>query len=790
MSLGKKYDFKESEKKWIKFWIEKGIYNFDPKSKKEIFSIDTPPPYVSASHLHVGHAMHYSQFEFIARYKRMRGYNVFFPMGFDDNGLPTERYVEKKYKIDKSKTKREDFTKLCLKETEEGRKNYEELWNSLGFSVDWNLTYSTINDHCTKIAQKSFLDLYKKGLLKRKDIPIIWDTKLQTSLAQADLEDVEQESYFNDIIFKCGDKDLIISTTRPELLPACVALFFNPDDERYKPLEGKKAKVPLFDYEVPIMKDESVDIDKGTGLMMVCTFGDKEDIEKWMKYKLPLRIVITKDGKMNESAGKYEGLKIKEAREKIIEDLKEANLLIKQEKIKHVVNVSERSGAEIEFIKSEQWVIDLLNHKDELIKQADKINWYPEYMKVRYKHWVENLQWDWVISRQRYYGVPFPVWYKKDNGEVVLPSEDELPVDPRSGYVPKGYKKEDLIPEEDVMDTWMTSSLTPQINARWGEKDELDLLPMSLRPQAHDIIRTWAFYTIVKAYYHDKSIPWKDIIISGHGLDPKGRKMSKSLGNFVEAKDVVEKYSADALRFWAAGASLGKDLSYREEDVKVGFKTLTKLWNANKFALMHLEDFSLEKVELEAIDKGILSRFNDLVKEVGELFEKYEYAKSKLLTESFFWAQICDNYLEIAKDRLYNPDVRGKESRKSAQYTLYYLMLNTLKLFAPIMPFITEEIYQEGYKGWDDKESIHISGWPEFDKDLKDEAAEKIWDKFIEVLSEVRQAKAKANKSLKEEVVLVLNEEDHKLLLPCLEDLKAVTKAKEIVVGEKLEVKF
>jgi len=790
MSLGKKYDFKESEKKWIKFWIEKGIYNFDPKSKKEIFSIDTPPPYVSASHLHVGHAMHYSQFEFIARYKRMRGYNVFFPMGFDDNGLPTERYVEKKYKIDKSKTKREDFTKLCLKETEEGRKNYEELWNSLGFSVDWNLTYSTINDHCTKIAQKSFLDLYKKGLLKRKDIPIIWDTKLQTSLAQADLEDVEQESYFNDIIFKCGDKDLIISTTRPELLPACVALFFNPDDERYKPLEGKKAKVPLFDYEVPIMKDESVDIDKGTGLMMVCTFGDKEDIEKWMKYKLPLRIVITKDGKMNESAGKYEGLKIKEAREKIIEDLKEANLLIKQEKIKHVVNVSERSGAEIEFIKSEQWVIDLLNHKDELIKQADKINWYPEYMKVRYKHWVENLQWDWVISRQRYYGVPFPVWYKKDNGEVVLPSEDELPVDPRSGYVPKGYKKEDLIPEEDVMDTWMTSSLTPQINARWGEKDELDLLPISLRPQAHDIIRTWAFYTIVKAYYHDKSIPWKDIIISGHGLDPKGRKMSKSLGNFVEAKDVVEKYSADALRFWAAGASLGKDLSYREEDVKVGFKTLTKLWNANKFALMHLEDFSLEKVELEAIDKGILSRFNDLVKEVGELFEKYEYAKSKLLTESFFWAQICDNYLEIAKDRLYNPDVRGKESRKSAQYTLYYLMLNTLKLFAPIMPFITEEIYQEGYKGWDDKESIHISGWPEFDKDLKDEAAEKIWDKFIEVLSEVRQAKAKANKSLKEEVVLVLNEEDHKLLLPCLEDLKAVTKAKEIVVGEKLEVKF
>ena len=763
MNLPKRYDFKDSERKWKKYWEENNIYKFNPKDKKKIYSIDTPPPYVSASHLHVGHAMHYSQFEFIARYKRMNNYNVFFPMGFDDNGLPTERYVEKVHKVNKSKISRKEFTKLCLIETKKGIENYRKLWNLLGISVDWNLTYSTIDPRSTKVAQESFIDLYKKGFLKRKDIPIIWDVKLQTSLAQADLEDLEKKSFFSDIIFKCENEDLIISTTRPELIPACVALFYNPKDKKYKKFKGKKVKVPLFDYEVPILEDESVEIDKGTGLMMVCTFGDKEDIEKWTKYDLPLRIVISKNGRMNELAGNYEGMKIEEARKKIIEDLKTSSMITKQKKITHVVNISERSGANIEFLKSPQWAINVLDYKKNLIKQGNKINWYPEFMKIRYEHWVENLQWDWVISRQRFYGVPFPVWYHKKTGKVVLPKLNELPIDPRIGEIPKGYNKGDLIPEMDVMDTWMTSSVTTKIN---DDYDKTKLLPMSLRPQAHDIIRTWAFYSIVKSYFHDKKIPWKDIIISGHGLDHKGKKMSKSLGNFVEPSQVTEKYGADAFRFWSAGGHLGKDLFYKEEEVSTGLKTLTKLWNASKFTLMHLEDFDSKKVQLTDLDRGVLSKFNEIIKETTESFEKY------------------------AKDRLYNPSERGKEERRSAQYVLYTILNGILKMFAPIMPFITEEIYNLYFAEKEKLKSIHISNWPKYDKKKKNKVSEKIFDEFVNVLSEVRQAKTKNNKSMKEEIALTLPNKTKSLLLSSIDDFKAVTRAREIKSGSKLKIEW
>jgi len=788
MNLPKRYDFKESEKKWKKYWDSNQVYKFNSNTKQRIFSIDTPPPYVSASHLHVGHAMHYSQFEFIARYKRMKGFNVFFPMGFDDNGLPTERYVENKYEIDKSKITSKEFTRLCLKETRKGIKNYKKLWNLLGISIDWDLTYSTMDQRATLIAQKSFIDLYNKGFLKRKDIPLMWDTKLQTSLAQADLKDMDKKSFFNDLIFKSGKTDLVISTTRPELIPGCVALFYNPKDKRYKKFKNKKAKVPLFDYDVPILEDDSVDIEKGTGLMMVCTFGDKEDIEKWKKYDLPLRIVFTKDGKMNDLAGVYQGLEIKEARNKILEDLKSNSSLVGQKKINHVVNVSERSGVPIEFLKSPQWIINVLDYKKKLIKQADKVKWYPEFMKKRYIHWVENLQWDWSISRQRFYGVPFPVWYSKKDGKVVLPTFEELPVDPRSGYIPKGYSKDELVPEKDVMDTWMTSSVTPQIN---NYSEDLKLLPMSLRPQAHDIIRTWAFYTIVKSYFHDKKIPWKDIMISGHGLDKEGKKMSKSSGNFVEPDEVVEKYGADAFRFWSAGSSLGKDLLYREEEVAAGLKTITKLWNASKFTLNHLDDFERDKnVKLTDLDKGILSKFNKLVKDCTSFFEEYEYSKSKLATDIFFWNTFCDNYLEIAKNRLYNPGIRGVENRRSAQYTLDVLLKGILKMFSPIMPYITEEIYSMYFINEEKVDSIHLSDWPKYESKLEAPVSEKIFDKFVEVLNEVRQVKSKKNKSLKEEIILNLQKKDKTLLLSSIEDLKAVTSSKEIRFGPKFKVEW
>lgn len=789
MELPKNYEPEESEKKWNKYWEENKIYDFNPESKKEIFSIDTPPPYASADHLHVGHGMHYSQFEFVARFKKLRGYNVFFPMGFDDNGLPTERFVEKKHNVDKTKISRDDFIKLCMKETEVTGKTYRNLFTSLGFSLDWNTLYHTIGPRARFVAQKSFIDLYKKGLLYRKDAPVMWDTKMQTTLAQADLEDIEMKSHFNDIIFKAGKKEVIIATTRPELLPACVALFANPNDERYQDLKGSFATVPIFNYDVPILFDEAVSIDKGTGLMMVCTFGDKEDIEKWQKYNLPLRMAITKDGKMTELAGKYQGLAIKEARKQIIEDLKQENILINQKEIIHAVNISERSGTEIEFIKTKQWYIRVLDKKEELIEQGRKVNWHPQHMRIRYEHWVTNLQWDWCISRQRYYGVPFPIWYSKKTGEIILPEEDELPVDPLS-YTPKnlpeGHTKEDIEPESDVMDTWMTSSLSPEINANWGMKDEKkNFLPMSLRPQAHDIIRTWAFYTITKSFYHHNNVPWKDIMMSGHGQDAKGQKMSKSKGNFIEVQEVIKKYGADAFRYWAATVKLGDDLPYQEKDVQTGKKTVTKIWNASKFTIMNLEGFKPSKLEpdkLETMDKWLLSKLMKTVKLGTEAFDNFEYSRCKQETDLFFWQKFCDNYLEFVKHRTYGEDI-DEESKISAQNTLYYALLTQLKLFAPIMPFITEEIYQLYFKEFEKEISIHTTTWPEFNDQLIDEEAEKAGDLAVEINSEVRKHKSENKMSLKTEInqiTITCTKEQEKLIQKTINDIKATGKVNEI----------
>ena len=786
MELPKRYNPKESEDKWQKFWQEHKIFKFDENSTKETYSIDTPPPYASADHLHVGHGMHYSQFEFVARFQRMLGKNVFFPMGYDDNGLPTERFVEKKHKINKSKTTRADFTKLCVEETKKTGLTYYNLFTKLGFSIDWDLLYHTIGESARRTAQKSFIDLYKKGRMERLDIPTTWCVSCQTTIAQADLESVEMSSHFNDIVFKQGGKDLIIATTRPELLPACVALFYNPEDERYKELKGKFAKVPLFDYEVPILSDESVAKDKGTGLMMCCTFGDKEDIEKWHRHNLPLRVVLTEYGKMNELALKYSGLKIKDARKEIIEDLKTEKLLIRQQEITHPVNVHERCGVDIEFLKKPQWSIKVLDKKEELIEIAQKVNWYPEYMKVRYEHWVKNLQWNWGISRQRYYGVPFPLWYCKDCNAVLFPEESKLPIDPREEKFEGKCKcgSENIEPEMDVMDTWMTSSCTPEINSKWGAEDERkNFLPMSLRPQAHDIIRTWAFYTIVKSYFHFNEIPWKDIMISGHGQDPSGQKMSKSKGNFVVAQEVIDKYSADAFRFWAASVKLGDDLPYQEKDVVTGQKSITKLWNASKFGLMHLEDYTPCEVT-EVFDKWLLSKLQKLIKESTEQFSKYDYSKSKAAVDKFFWQHFCDNYLEIVKDRLYNPDVRGVEARRSGQEGTYQAILGVIKMAAPIMPHITEEIYQLFFAAKEECKSIHSSKWPEFNVSLVDETAELTGDLGIDIISTVRRFKSEQQLSLKEDLqklILVSSEEKFQEMVESIkDDLKAVLKVKEI----------
>ena len=757
MEIPKRYDWKEAEKRLQAFWEDKEIYKFDPKAKGPLFTVDTPPPTVSGK-MHIGHAFSYAQQDFMVRFHRMKGDNVFYPFGTDDNGLATERLIESSKGVKSSEMPRKDYVKLCLETLEkELRPQYIADWKHLAISCDFSIFYTTINEHCQRISQRSFIELYKMGREYRKESPTVWCPECKTAIAQVEMEDKELSSKFIDIVFKVGDEELIIATTRPELLPACVAVFFHPDDKRYQKLKGKMAKVPLFDFEVPILPDERADPEKGTGIVMCCTFGDQTDVEWYKAHNLPLKIAISPDGKMTELAQKYEGMSIAEARKAILGDLEKAGLVKGQKEITHTVNVHERCGTEVEILNSKQWFIKYLDLKDDFLKAGKELNWYPDHMRNRYDNWIKGLQWDWCISRQRNFGVPFPVWYCKRCGEVILAEEEDLPVDPLEDTPKKACDcgSREFEPEKDVLDTWATSSLTPHLAIELFPEKALQkkLFPMSLRPQAHDIITFWLFNTVVKSRLHYKVNPWKDVAISGWALDPHGKKMSKSKGNIVEPQKVLEKYPVDALRFWAAGSKLGEDMPYQEKDLVTGVKTITKLWNASKFAFMHLADFNpKEKVNLELYDKGILSKMNKLIEGCTQSFEKYEYAKTKLENDKFFWQLFCDNYLEIAKDRLYNPEKRGEEERRSAQFTLYYLLLYSLKMFAPIMPYITEEIYQMFFKRFEKAESIHVSSWPAVDKKMIDEEAEKAADFVHYAVEQARRAKSSQNKSLKEPI--------------------------------------
>lgn len=793
VELKKEYNSKEVEKKWIEYWEKNKIYHFDKNSDKEIYSVDTPPPTVSGK-MHIGHASSYAQQDFVIRFQRMMGKNVFYPFGTDDNGVATERLIEKTKGVRSKDMSRDEFIKLCSETLDnELRPKYLEDWKRIGMSCEWGIFYSTINDHCRRISQREFLNLYKMNRAYRKDAPAMWCPECETGISQVECVDKEISSFFNDLVFKVGDEELIIATTRPEFLPACVAVFYHPENKKYGHLKGKKARVPLFNFEVPILEDERADPEKGTGIVMCCTFGDQTDMEWQKAHDLPIKEAITPRGKMTELAGKYKGLDIKEARKLIIKELDEEGLLKKQEPINHIVNVHERCGTEVEFIKSKQWFIKYLDLKKDMLDWGRKLNWHPEHMRNRYDNWVNGLQWDWLISRQRYFGIPFPVWYCAKCNEVILADEDKLPVDPIKDKptikkCPKCNGHE-FIPEKDVMDTWATSSLTPQLTVElMPKKIQSKLFPMSLRPQAHDIITFWLFNTTFRSNIHYHKNPWKDCIISGFVLDSHGKKMSKSKGNVVEPQLVIENYSADCLRFLVSGTKLGEDLLFQEKDLITGQKTVVKLWNASKFVLSHLEDYKGNKVNnLELMDKWLLCKLNNVVKSCTENFNKYEYSKSKAEVENFFWNTFCDNYLEIVKDRLYNPDKRGLNGKKSGQYTLHISLLTQLKLLAPIMPFITEEIYHLHFSDIDEKKSIHISDWPVYDSKLNDPKIEAMGDKFVEVLQEVRKFKSKNNISLKTEVSITLGD---RLLEPVLDDLKAVTKAREIKFGNKLHIEM
>ncbi|MCK9567941.1 valine--tRNA ligase [Candidatus Pacearchaeota archaeon] len=778
-----KNDINEIEKECREFWEKEKIYKFDSKSERKLFSIDTPPPTVSGK-MHIGHACSYSQTDFIARFMRMKGFEVFYPFGTDDNGLPTERLVEKSRGVKSKDMPRSDFIKLCLDFLKKELPTFIQDWKNVGISCDWDLKYSTIDEHSRKISQWSFLDLHKKGRMYRKDAPAMWCPECRTGVAQVEVQDKEIDSFFNDIIFKIGKEDVTIATTRPELLPACVSLFYHPDDKRYKKYLGKMAKVPLFNFEVPVMEDKRVSMDKGTGIVMCCTFGDQTDMEWQKAYNLPIKLAITEDGKMSSISGKYNNMKIREARKEIIEDLKREGLLLKQIPIKHFVNVHERCGTEIEFVKSKQWFVRYLDLKDDLLKWGNELNWFPDFMKHRYENWVKGLQWDWLVSNQRYFGVSFPVWYCEKCGEVILAKEEQLPVDPMKDKPPvkkcPKCNSEKIIPETDVLNTWFTSSMTPQIVTTLikDEKVQKKLFPMSLRPQAHEIISFWLFNTLVKSRLHFGKNPWKDAVISGY-VTMKGEKMSKSKGNSVAPQEVIEKYGADALRYWAASAKLGDDFDYQEKDLVTGKKLVTKLLNASRFIFMNIKDLPKKPKKLLETDRIFLVKLNEVIKSATKNFENYEYSRAKTDVDNFFWKDFADNYVEIVKARVYGDDVYGKDS---ALYTLYNSLLAILKMFAPIIPFITEKIYQEQYKKYEKTKSIHICEWPKEFNVVKKKNDDEVYNLLIETIGKVRQEKSVAKKSMNSAIVLFLEKDNEEKLADVLSDLKAVINA-EIKTG-------
>lgn len=749
--LDKKYDSLVKEEKWLNYWKKNKIYEFK-SDYREVYSIDTPPPTVNGK-IHIGHIFSYSQAEMIARYKRLRGYNVFYPFGFDDNGLPSERLVEKEQKKKAHEIGRESFSKLCYETTNKYEKEFQDLFSKLGVSTDWSMCYKTVSSSTIKISQNSFLDLIEKGHCYHKESPALWCNECLTSIAQAELETKTIRTTFNYVNFKTveDDETFTIATTRPELLPAIVCVFVNPDDDKNNHLIGKTAHIPVIDVNVPIIGDEKVAIDKGTGIVMCCTFGDQTDIEWWKKYNLPLKYIFTDDGRIMDSVPNYGGLKIKEARKQIVDDLQVGGYIVKIEELEHEVQTHERCGSEVEYTVMKQWFIDIMSHKEDFLRIGNEINWYPTHMHNRYEEWVNNVAWDWCISRQRYFGVPFPVWYCKECGEPIFASKEQLPVNPLTDTpsIEKCHKCgcKEFIPESDVMDTWATSSVTPLINMKYGEKDNYEsiLKPMSLRSNASEIIRTWDFYTIVKSYYHFGIKPWDNVMISGFVMANKGEKISKSKGNSkVEPLDLIKQFSADVVRYWAASGRLGTDITFSEETLLRGKKLVNKIWNVSKFVQMHLEDYQDKAFDdFEYIDKCILGNFIDMEKEYLKYLDNYEIGLALNILEKFFW-NFCDNYIEIVKHRLYRPEEFGEKARYSGQKTIYILLYKLLQDFSIFFPFITEEIYQDIYH---DMKSIHITEIKSLNYSFDEEIVN--GNLMCEIISMVRGKKSSSNLSLK-----------------------------------------
>lgn len=822
------------EQKWNETWETSKTYRFDHSVPRErTFVIDTPPPTVSGS-LHVGHVFSYTQTDVIARYYRMLGLNIFYPMGWDDNGLPTERRVQNyfnvrcsasiqydpKFELSNDDTKqpqvvsRQNFIELCLRLTEEDEKVFKNLWRRIGLSVDWQHEYSTINNKSRQTAQASFLDLFQKKQVYRVESPTMWDVDFQTAVAQAELEDRHIAGAFYQVRFEIKDSDetFVIATTRPELLPACAGITAHPDDARYQHLFGKVALTPLFKVPVPIFASDLANPEKGTGILMVCTFGDANDVSWWRESNLHLRQIIGRDGRLvpvqfgstgwpslepDAANGFYQqlsGKTIKAAQKEIVAMLNTGNptpaLVGEPKVIEHPVKFFEKGDRPLEFITTKQWFVKLLDKKEQLLEKGDEITWYPDFMRLRYRNWTENLQFDWCISRQRYFGVPFPIWYKLDehgnieSGDPILADYDQLPIDPTSS-VPRGFDESQrnqpggFTAESDVFDTWFTSSMTPQIASGWSTDAGLHekLFPMDLRPQSHEIIRTWAFYTIAKALLHEEKVPWKKVAISGWVLDPDRKKMSKSKGNVLTPIHLLDQYGSDAVRYWSASARLGTDTAFDENILKIGKRLVTKIFNASKFVLSQTGAVAPISEEL---DKAFLLRLRRTVERVTSLYAEMDYSTALGETERFFWTNFTDTYLELVKNR--SRDVDNLHLQGSAIHALRLSLSVLLRLFAPVLPYVTEEVWSWEFANDKSTESIHRANWPnthEFET-IEHPSNERSFEVAVNCLSAINKFKTESGVSVArsvEALELTMNKQTYQILLLVINDVLQATRS-------------
>ncbi|MEN3280593.1 MAG: valyl-tRNA synthetase [Solirubrobacteraceae bacterium] len=784
------------EAKWDAAWEERQTYRFDrTKERGEVYSIDTPPPTVSGS-LHLGSAFGYVQTDAMARFWRMRGREVFYPMGWDDNGLPTERRVQNFYGVrcdpslpydpapiepaegkEQRPVSRANFVELCHRLTQEDEKAFEEVWRNLGLSVDWTLTYATIDDHARRVAQRAFLRNLARGEAYASEAPTVWDVDFRTAVAQAEIEDRERSSAMHRIAFPRADGDghVEIETTRPELLPSCVALVAHPDDERYQPLFGSEVLTPIFGVRVPVVAHRLAEPDKGAGIAMICTFGDTNDIVWWRELDLPVRVVMQRDGRFQEATPPWleggEGAKVwpelagrtaNQARKRIVELLREHGGLVGEPRpISHQVRFFEKGDRPLEIVTSRQWYIRNGARDPELrealLERGRALEWHPAFMQTRFEHWVQGLNSDWLISRQRYFGVPFPVWYPVgDDGEprweeAIVPDEPALPVDPQS-EAPPGYEESQrgepggFVGDPDVMDTWATSSLSPQIVCGWEDDPDLfaRTFPMDLRPQGPEIIRTWLFSSVLRAHLEHHSLPWAHALINGWILDPDRKKMSKSRGKVVTPAALTEQYGADGVRYWACRAAPGSDTAIDEAVFKQGRRVAIKLLNASKFVLgVSSAQRASEPID-EAIDRSLLTQLATVVDDVTASFESYRYDQALATTESFFW-RFCDDYLELVKNRAYG----NGSGAASAAATLSIALSTVHRMLAPFLPFVAEEVWS-----WWQEGSVHRAPWPSADE-LRERAGAAdpaVLDVAAEILSEVHKAKTSQQRSLRTEV--------------------------------------